>query len=65
MCTYYKSLWCQNTRNHIHFILPSPWTVVTDVINNLLDTFPNTVHIMLNVEQQIEMIVLHLYKTIQ
>ena len=41
------------------------WTVVTDVINDLLDTFPNTVHTMLNIEPQIEKIVLHLYKTIQ
>ena len=41
-------------RNYIHFSLSSPWTVVTDVINDLLDTFPNTVHIMLNIEPQIE-----------
>ena len=33
--------------------------------NDLLDTFPNTVHVMLNIEPQIEKIVLHLYKTIQ
>ena len=37
----------------------------TDVINDLLDTFPNTVHIMLNIEPQIEKIVLHFYKKIQ
>ena len=30
-----------------------------------LGSFPNTVHIMLNIEPQIEKIVLHLYKTIQ
>ena len=30
-----------------------------DAINDLLDTFPNTVHIMLNIEPQIEKIVLH------
>ena len=36
-----------------------------DVINNLLDTFPNTVHIMLNIQPQIEKIVLHFYKKIQ
>ena len=36
-----------------------------DVINELFDTFPNTVHIMLNIEPQIEKIVLHLYKTKQ
>ena len=30
-----------------------------------LDTFPNTVHIMLNIEPQIEKIVLHFYKKIQ
>ena len=35
------------------------------VINDLLDTFPNTVHIMLNIEPQIEKIVLHFYKKIQ
>ena len=35
---------------------------MTDVINDLLDTFPNTVHIMLNIEPQIEKIVLHFYK---
>ena len=58
MCTY-KSL-VQNTRNHIHFRLSIPWTVVTDVINDLLDTFHNTVHIMLNIEQPIEKIVLNL-----
>ena len=40
-------------------------TVVTDVINDLLDTFPNTVHIMLNIEPQIEKIVFHFYKKIQ
>ena len=39
--------------------------VVTDVINDLSDTFPNTVHIMLNIEPQIEKIVLHFYKKIQ
>ena len=65
MCTYNIRLWCQNTRNYIHFWLSSSWTVVTDVINDLLDTFPNIVHIMLNIEPQIEKIVLHLYKTIQ
>ena len=43
----------------------STLTVVTDAINDLLDTFPNTVHVMLNIEPQIEKIVLHLYKTIQ
>ena len=37
----------------------------TDVINDLLDTFPNTVHIMLNIEPQIEKIVLHFYKKMQ
>ena len=37
----------------------------TDVINDLLDTFPKTVHIMLNIEPQIEKIVLHFYKKIQ
>ena len=63
MCTYNISLWCQNTRNYIHFWLSSPWTVVIDVINDLLDTFPNNVHIMLIIEPQIEKIVLHLYKT--
>ena len=45
---------------YIHFPLPSPWTVVTDVINKLFDIFPNTVHIMLNIEPQIENIVLNL-----
>ena len=35
------------------------------LINDLLDTFPNTVHIMLNIEPQIEKIVLHFYKKIQ
>ena len=64
MCTY-QSLVPKNTRNYIHFLILSPWTVVTDVTNDLLDTFPNTVHIMLNIEPQIEKIVLHLYKTIQ
>ena len=59
------SLQCHNTRNYIHFLLSSPWTGVTDVINDLLDTFPNTVHIMLNIEPQIEKIVLHFYKKIQ
>ena len=63
MCTY-QSLVPKITRNYIHFLISSPWTVVTDVINDLLDTFPNTVHIMLNIEPQIEKIVLHLYKTI-
>ena len=65
MCTYNISLWYQHTRNYIHFGLSSPWTVVTDIINDLLDTFPNTVHIMLNIEPHIEKVVLHLYKTIQ
>ena len=63
--TFTYDLWCENTRNYIHFWLSSPWAVVTDVINDLLDTFRNTVHIMLNIEPQIEKIVLHLYKTIQ
>ena len=49
----------------MHIRLSSPWTVVKDVFNDLLDTFPNTVHIMLNIEPKIEKIVLHLYKTIQ
>ena len=31
------------------------------VINDLLDSFPNTVHIMLNIEPQIEKLVLHFY----
>ena len=64
MCTY-QSLVPKNTINYIHFLISSPWTVVTDVTNDLFDTFPNTVHIMLNIEPQIEKIVLHLYKTIQ
>ena len=63
--TFTYDLWCENTRNYIHFWLSSPWTVVTDVINDLLVTFRNTVHIMLNIEPQTEKIVLHLYKTIQ
>ena len=62
---YLSVFGAKNTRNYIHFLISSPWTVVTDVINGLLDTFPNTVHIMLNIEPQIEKIVLHLYKTIQ
>ena len=33
----------------------------SDVINDLLDTFPNTVHIMLNIEPQIEKIFCHLW----
>ena len=65
MCTYNISLFCQNTRNYFHFLLSSPWTVVTDVITDLLDTCSNIVHVMLNIEQQIEKIVLQLYKTIQ
>ena len=36
-----------------HYKLFSPWNVVTGVINKLLDTFPNTVHIMLNIEAQL------------
>ena len=36
------------------FEFSCPWTIVTDAINDLLDTFPNTVHIMLNIEPQIE-----------
>ena len=59
MCTY-KSLVLKHS-----FLITSPWTGVTDVINDLLDTFPNTVHIMLNIEPQIEKIVLHFYKKIQ
>ena len=33
-CTH-KSVatWCQNIRNYIHFLLSSPWIVVTDIIN--------------------------------
>ena len=48
-------------------LLSSPWIIVTEVINQLFDTFPNTVHIMLNIEPQIEniYIVLHLNKTLQ
>ena len=65
MCTYKSKIWCQNTRNYIHFWLSSPWTGVTDVINDLLETFPNTVYVMLNIEPQIEKIVLHFYKKIQ
>ena len=38
---------------------------MTDVINDLLDTFPNTVHIMLNIQLNIEKIVLNFYKKIQ
>ena len=47
MCTY-KSLVPK------HYKLYSYLIVVTDVINDLLDTFPNTVHIMLNIEPQLE-----------
>ena len=60
MCTYNIRLWCQNTI--IFDYQAHGLFVVTDVINDLLDTFPNTVHIMLNIEPQIEKIVLHLYK---
>ena len=42
-----------------------PMDCFTDVINDLLDTFPNTVHIMLNIDPQIEKIVFHFYKKIQ
>ena len=38
---------------------------MTDVINKLFDTFPNTVRIMLNIETQIEKTDIHLNKTIQ
>ena len=54
-----------NIRNYINFCLLSTWTVVTDVTNELIDTFPKTVHNILNIEPHIENIVLHLYKTIQ
>ena len=63
MCIY-KSLVRKHSKLY-SFLLSSPWTVVTDVINDRLDTFPNTVHIMLNIEPQIEKLVLHLFKTIQ
>ena len=62
---YLSVFGAKNTRNYIYFLISSPWTVVTDVTIDLLDTFPNTVHIMLNIEPQIEKMVLHLYKTIQ
>ena len=58
MCTY-TSLVPFGTRNYIHYRLSSPWTVFTDVINDLLDTY--TVHIMLNIEPQIEKIFCHLW----
>ena len=35
------------------FLIIKPWTVVTDVINKRLDTFANSVNIMLNLEPQI------------
>ena len=60
MCTYNISLWCQNTRDYIHSDYQAHGLLL-----QMLNTFPNTVHIMLNIEQQIEKIVLHLYKTIQ
>ena len=63
MCTY-KSLVPKHYKLY-SFLIIKPKNVVTDVINDLLDTFSNTVHIMLNIEPQIEKIVLHLYKTIQ
>ena len=59
----------ENRKNQVCFsnlnILSSPRTIFTDIINDLLDTFLNTVHIMLNIELQIEKIVLHFYKKIQ
>ena len=62
MCTY-TSLVPKQLK--LYSFLSSPCTIVTDAINDLLDTFPNTMHIMLNIEPQIETIVLHLYKKIQ
>ena len=47
---------------YIHFWLSNTWTVVTDGINDLLETFPNTVHILLNISPQIEKIVLQYNK---
>ena len=54
----YLCLWCQITRKYIYFLLSSPWTVVTHFLTLCI-------YIMLNIEPQIEMIVLNLYKTIQ
>ena len=63
MCTY-KSFVPKHLKLY-SFLIIKPITVVTDVTNDLLDTFPNTVHIILNIEPQIEKIVLHFYKKIQ
>ena len=63
MCTY-KSLVPKHYKLYSYLII-KPMDCVTDVINDLLHTFPNTVHIMLDIEPQIERIVLHLYKAIQ
>ena len=53
MCTY-KSLVPKTLEIEFISDYQAQWTVVTDVINDLLDTFPNTVHMMLNIEPQIE-----------
>ena len=47
------------------FLIIKPMDCCYSVINDLFDTFTNTVNIMLNIEPQIGKIVLHLYKTIQ
>ena len=66
MCTYNIILWCQNTRNNMFIIdYQAHGLLLQMLLMTFLDTFPNTVHVMLNIEQQIEKLVLHLYKTIQ
>ena len=65
MRTYKSLVIAAKTLEFYSFLIIKPWTVVTDVINEICDTFPDKVHIMLNIEPQIEKIILHLYKTIQ
>ena len=63
MCTY-KSLVPKHLKLYSFLnIKPMDWCY--RCYQDLLDTFPNTVHIMLNIEPQIEKIVLHFYKKIQ
>ena len=65
MCTY-KSLVPKHYKLYSYLIIkPMDCCYRCYVINDLFDTFPNTMHIMLNIEPQLEKIVLHLYKAIQ
>ena len=65
MCTYKSQVFGAKTLEIILILAYHAHLLLLQMLSIIFDIFHNAVHIMLNMEPQIENIILHLNKTIQ